>query len=271
MKSKIIKDTIINGERIITFELYIWRPIWVHLVTYRRASRNSSSSRAIPVDKMKENFYFPELIGKKHNGMMPNEFLQNEELDTFLNDVKSLSNTILAFIDKYKDTVSKSILNRFLEPFTMNHVLFTTNIASFQHIFKQRCSKKYGDGLAEPNLSMLVDQMYENVINNNPIESDYHVPFWDDEINNSGDFEYAAKIAGARCARISYTPHDLDKIDIDRDLQLSNKLIQNGHYSPFEHCIINKELVNYPKHPFLKKCVSFRQYLEANMILNFDT
>lgn len=45
------------------------------------------------------------------------------------------------------------------------------------------------------------------------------------------------KIATARCARISYeTLGDNPKIDYEADLRLYDRLLAEGHMSPFEHC-----------------------------------
>ena len=43
------------------------------------------------------------------------------------------------------------------------------------------------------------------------------------------------KIATARCARLSYMTFDGD-IDYDKDIKLHNQLLENKHFSPFEHC-----------------------------------
>ena len=47
----------------------------------------------------------------------------------------------------------------------------------------------------------------------------------------------ALKISVANCARISYrTLGDNPKIDYEADIKLHDRLLQSGHYSPFEHC-----------------------------------
>lgn len=51
-------------------------------------------------------------------------------------------------------------------------------------------------------------------------------------------YEYAThllkQISVARCARVSYLTHD-GKRDIEKDLELFERLRTSGHYSPFEH------------------------------------
>jgi thymidylate synthase ThyX len=49
--------------------------------------------------------------------------------------------------------------------------------------------------------------------------------------------KWKIKIATARCARISYeTLGDNPKIDYEADIKLHDRLINNKHWSPFEHC-----------------------------------
>jgi hypothetical protein len=43
-----------------------------------------------------------------------------------------------------------------------------------------------------------------------------------------------ARIACARCARVSYLTHD-GKREVSADLDLADKLQASGHMSPFEH------------------------------------
>lgn len=49
--------------------------------------------------------------------------------------------------------------------------------------------------------------------------------------------KWKVKIATARCARISYeTLGDEPKIDYEADIKLHDRLLTEGHMSPFEHC-----------------------------------
>jgi hypothetical protein len=43
-----------------------------------------------------------------------------------------------------------------------------------------------------------------------------------------------ARVASARCARVSYLQHDGTR-SWEKDLELADKLIGPGHWSPFEH------------------------------------
>ncbi len=49
---------------------------------------------------------------------------------------------------------------------------------------------------------------------------------------------YKVKIATARCARVSYTVvgEEGKPADYEKDIQLHDRLLESGHFSPFEHC-----------------------------------
>lgn len=55
-----------------------------------------------------------------------------------------------------------------------------------------------------------------------------------EEVWNKAFDSVRKKISVARCARVSYLTHD-GKRDIEKDLELFERLRTSGHYSPFEH------------------------------------
>lgn len=55
----------------------------------------------------------------------------------------------------------------------------------------------------------------------------------DDSIDSQNKF--MIKIATARCARLSYMTFD-GEINYEKDIQLHDDLLQDRHFSPFEHC-----------------------------------
>lgn len=80
-------------------------------------------------------------------------------------------------------------------------------------------------------------------------EGAWHIPFGDNinygdlskvavklDTSNGKVYNLPVMIAVARCARVSYTTFGEDKIDnYEADIQLYDRLLQSGHYSPFEH------------------------------------
>jgi len=74
-------------------------------------------------------------------------------------------------------------------------------------------------------------------INEDKLEDILRGPYRASYIRHDGDIEKAKiEIAVARCARVSYTTFGEDKVDnYEADIKLYDRLLQSGHYSPFEH------------------------------------
>src|SRR5690606_4442666 len=74
---------------------------------------------------------------------------------------------------------------------------------------------------------------------------DWHVPFGDQfddkrllQLSETSGFPIyllKLKIATARCARISYLNFD-GQDNYSSDIDLHDRLVNSGHWSPFEHC-----------------------------------
>lgn len=60
--------------------------------------------------------------------------------------------------------------------------------------------------------------------------------FGNDSLENQK--KIASMISTARCARVSYTVvgEEGKEPNYDNDLKLHDKLLESGHFSPFEHC-----------------------------------
>ena len=109
---------------------------------------------------------------------------------------------------------------------------------------------------AEIHIQALAEAMWDAMNESKPKElkaGEWHIPFGDrldegkltiqvlDEYRNTLKgakellTEAALKVATARCARLSYMTFD-GEIDYQKDIELHDRLLQSGHYSPFEHC-----------------------------------
>lgn len=74
-----------------------------------------------------------------------------------------------------------------------------------------------------------------------------HPEAYDQNVDN-----YKIKIATARCARVSYTVvgEEDKESDYKKDIQLHDRLLDSGHFSPFEHCakaMTDNEYISYHK------------------------
>jgi len=111
---------------------------------------------------------------------------------------------------------------------------------------------------ADIHIQAIAELMWDAMNESTPKQlqaGEYHIPFgdniditdkfaWD---NSTGDLiEAKIKIATARCARISYeTLGDNPKIDYEADLKLHDRLLAEGHMSPFEHCARAMDKLEY--------------------------
>lgn len=129
-----------TGERITTYKLVMPRFILAEFNTHRLFSRNSASSRAIPLKKMiqqvKKTPFIPMAFQKDHSGMQGVEYITDEDA---LEAVKYLwlegRNVMIRVAEslnagenssgKTDNKVTKQLCNRLLEPFLYHTVLVT--------------------------------------------------------------------------------------------------------------------------------------------------
>jgi hypothetical protein len=230
-------DLTIDGK----YENFLANGIVVH------NSRNSASSRAIPVKKMlervRENPFVPSIWGKNQKGMQASEILDDEDearavfawrahADQAVSTARYLSGPE----SEGGLDVHKQIANRLLEPWLWHTVIVSAT--EWDNFWNLRDSK-----MAQPELRSTVALMRELYRDNRPDAldfGDWHLPLIDKaeafNIDVSGGRAYitAAKISAGRCARVSYLTHD-GKRDPGADVELAGSLIANGHMSPLEH------------------------------------
>lgn len=262
--AEVIADSVSeSGQRLTTMEVQCHRFVLAEFNTHRAFSRNSASSRAIPVSKMLErvrmNPAIPLEFPAEQRGMQGGEILGEDEamavkawwLDAARNAVASAE-----YLNK-EFGVHKSVVNRLLEPFLYHRIIVSST--EWENFFAQRCSP-----LAQPEIREVAKCMRDALHLSHPVPLPYgawHLPYVDSEtweaISKSGRVELgksmypiAQAISCARCARVSYMTHEGRK-DIDADLSLFEKLIGANppHWSPLEHvatpCESGVELGNF--------------------------
>lgn len=241
---KILADSVNEyGNRLTTFEVTYPRFVHSELLTHRMLSRNSSSSRAIPIQKMIEQVQndpvLPVWWGKNQSGMQA-----KEELDKYYQEA-AIQEWLMARDDAIENVgllsdlgLHKQIANRLLEPWMWITVIVSaTEWANFFHL---RCHPD-----AQPEIRYIADMMKAMYFTNKPREFTIDAPLgWHLPLINSEDLEcWAAndlstedlvKISVGRCARVSYLTHD-GKRDPAADIDLHDRLQESGHWSPFEH------------------------------------
>lgn len=141
--SKVLAHSINEwGKPIATLEVTLPRYILAELNTHRMFSRNSSSSRAIPLAKsieaVKNKPFIPEVWQKLHSGMQGKEYFENTDA---LNHVWSKAcSAMIGFASEINNLGgTKQLANRLLEPFMWQTVILTST--EWNNFYKQRCPR----------------------------------------------------------------------------------------------------------------------------------
>lgn len=234
--AKILLDSISpDGDRLTTFEVVFPRIILSEFNTHRVLSRNSASSRAIPVEKMIERVerdpYIPTHWGKNQKGMQAEVEVDAKTAalakEAWLHARDTAVEHTMAL---YELGIHKQITNRLLEPFMWHTAIVSAT--DWDNFFKLRCA-----GDAHPEIRKLALLMREVLAKAEPMELEpgsWHLPLVTDEERASLDNEVLRKLSTGRCARVSYLNHE-GKRDPEADIELHNRLSKSGHMSPFEH------------------------------------
>lgn len=234
--AKILKDSISSrGVRITTLEVTFPRIVLSEFNTHRMFSRNSASSRAIPVEKMLakaiDDPYIPTHWGKNQKGMSAFELLPEADQQRSVDEwVKARDNAIQS-VKNLKDIgVHKQITNRLLEPFMWHTVIVTAT--DWSNYFSLRIAKD-----AHPDICT-ISEMMKDVMSSSVPEllsaKQWHLPLIRKEEFSEFDLNTLVKISTGRCARVSYLTHDGVR-DPAADIKLHDDLLKAGHMSPFEH------------------------------------
>ncbi|HEY7456689.1 MAG TPA: FAD-dependent thymidylate synthase [Solirubrobacterales bacterium] len=256
-----------EGYRLTTLEATFPRFVLAEFNTHRVFSRNSASSRAIPIFKqlrrVLEEPYVPIEFGSNQPGMQAGEPLSGEArlaaegewLGARDNAVRRVLRLIAnrdavpagadlgARLDEIEATyrgearpaawlnVHKQVANRLLEPFMWHTVIVTAT--EWENFFNLRC---HAD--AQPEIRRIATAMRAAMESSEPAalgREEWHLPLIRPEDREQVDsLEELLKVSAGRCARVSYLTH-AGRRDLSADVELHDRLLESGHMSPFEH------------------------------------
>lgn len=250
ISAKVIADSVCpQGVRMTTMEIEYPRFILAELNTHRMLSKNSASSRAIPVKAMHEfiraNPATPVSWGKNQPGMKANEDVGSAvatEAEQVWNRAKD---DALHWADAlaHKLAIHKQIANRITEPWmTMKTVISGTEWKNFFYL------RNHPD--AQPEIRALAEAMTVAYTTHLPVPlkpGQWHLPYitiaeyiptgelqyFDDNFNRIS-LEDARVISASCCAQVSYRKQD---DSFDKALKIYTQLIESepAHASPVEH------------------------------------
>jgi thymidylate synthase ThyX len=255
ISAKVIADSIgDHAPRLTTLQLRYPRAVHAEFMTHRQLSRNASSSRAIPVERLIQDVlddpFIPLHWGKNQKGMQAHQkhdapvkvfvdhesgFLRMARDEAWEFGLKEMVRLARSFSEA---GYHKQIVNRLLEPFAhINVVVTSTEWSNFLALRDHEA--------AEPHIRLLAQAIKKALAESTPQilkEGEWHLPYitaqdrmkeWP-EVNG---WNSLIAVSVARCARVSYMTHDGRKPDFAEDLALAERLLGSVplHASPAEH------------------------------------
>jgi hypothetical protein len=219
----------------------------------RNLSRNASSSRAIPVQRLIDDIIrdtaMPIHWGKNQRGMQANQennepiFIEAIDEDTLTRGFLECSPEEAWLLARDKAIkvarafdeagYHKQVVNRLLEPFAHINVLITAT--DWDNFFELRDHKD-----AQPEIQALARSIKDAFADSEPQllqPGQWHLPFVTEFEQEWLDLETQKKVSVARCARTSYLTHEGKQPQVQKDIQLFNDLVgaRPLHASPAEH------------------------------------
>ena len=203
-----------QGDRLTSLLITFPRILLSEINTHRMLSKNTSSSRAIPFNKMVEAVvndpFTPIAWQKHHSGMQGNEYLVHplEIKEAQQMWKRSLDYALASAKDVYKTGVTKQLCNRLLEPFMWTTMLITGSKEGWENFFNLRCPSYFGrwkswketcensgtifeapllerlqnnDGQAEIHMMALAECIYDAMNESIPKQleaGEWHIPFY---------------------------------------------------------------------------------------------
>lgn len=248
ISAKIIADsTDLKGVRIITFELEYPRFIHAELLVHRAFSRNSASSRAIPIATMLNTIQtdpaMPVHWGKNQPGMQAAQELGDVEKTLAMEVWNSAMLSAVEHSKKLSEIgAHKQIANRITEAFQHMKVVVTST--EWGNWYWLRDHKD-----AQPEIWELAKKMkdaQENSISESLYHGEMHVPYvrtyrgsdgirlYLDSNGNVISGNDALMISASCCAQTSYRKSD---DSLEKAIDIYKKLIESEpcHASPVEH------------------------------------
>lgn len=235
------------------------------LMTHRALSKNSSSSRAIPIKKMldqiESNMAIPVYWGKAKSGMQATEEVNRAAIKVSQDQWGFVYSDVKHTVENLVEIgLHKQVPNRLTEPFQMMKVVISGT--DWDNFFNLRIHPD-----AQPEICMLAYKMHIAMQESQPVElkegewhlpyvdkydipvcysdvggyeyeTGYHVFYYDAEVAHTCEqvltLENAIKYSAACCASVSYRTEGmtLDKAKKIFDMLVKAEVV---HASPFEH------------------------------------
>ena len=238
-----------TGAVATTYELEYPRFVHSEFMTHRLFSRNSASSRAIPVATVIQSVLddpaMPVHWGKNQPGMQAREELTGEDLRFVQNEWLNARDFAANCAKRMSEAgAHKQIVNRILEPFQWMKVIATST--EWNNFYWLRDHKD-----ADPTIKRLAEVMNKESIKYKPIDlrdGEWHLPYFTlhrkpmcdtityRTVEDGTEFalEDAIKISASLCAQVSFRKSNFG---LEKAADIYKRLIESEpvHASPVEH------------------------------------
>lgn len=284
---EIVQDSVSEaGDRLTTFQVTFPRFILAEVNTHRMMSRNSASSRAIPIEKsiqaILEDIFIPKAFGAHQKGMQARRSIADYDAEYAEQIWKTAAREAVDAADQLRLLgVHKAWANRLLEPFKWHTAIITAT--EWGNFFALR---DHPD--AQPEFQEIASEMRVQYESGRPQlvrEDEWHLPLisreelasrpapWGAEPEIAifrPDWAYWKPVSIGRCARVSVEQHDGTR-DPEADISLHDRLEEKRHLSPFEHVarpfnVVEQDLVEMLQsvlRPFKSQHASYlRRHIE---------
>ena len=239
--AKMIEDSVSaeSSIRLCSIEVRFPRIILAEWNTHRQFSRNTSSSRAIPIKKLiadiRKDMFVPKYWGKNQSGMQAKEELKGwrKRLAKTLWIAAGHTACNLALFMNWIG-LHKQLANRIVEPWCYVTVLVTSS-----HWANFLALRNHPD--AQPEIKELAEEIAKALKFSRPKivnHGEWHLPYITVDERESGlSNDSMVRISVARSASVSYKTVDGKFMTAERALALYDKLLASVplHASPAEH------------------------------------
>lgn len=244
IRARVIADSINpDGGRLTTIEATFNRYILAELNTHRMLSKNSASSRAIPVKRIMRQVWADPAVpihwGGNQAGMQASSELSGwrRRVARRLFLLARIPALAVAWL-LTRVGLHKQVTNRILEPWVWHTAIISAT--EWGNFFKLRDHQA-----AQPEFRVLARCMRIARDGSVPRQLEWgqwHLPYLPPveaiiiAAGSDGDDPWipAAKVSASCCARVSYVRQNTRK-SVEEDVRFADSLAANGHFSPFEH------------------------------------
>lgn len=236
--ARIIADSVsTSGHRVTTVEAVLHRFMLAEKNTHRVFSRNSASSRAIPLAKqlarVQADLAYPVKWAAEQKGMQGGDELEPEVVDRLKDLWAQAADAACDFAREAGELgLHKSLCNRLIEPYMWHTAVITSTC--WKNFEGLRCSPN-----AQPEIRATAEAVMAAIEGSTPqvlTSGQWHLPYIQDDEHHEHDVYDLARISAARVARVSYLTQAGIR-DPQEDLNLYYRLVNADpmHSSPLEH------------------------------------